>query len=127
MQGAHKLFQTKSISKTTNPKWNETFDAYVDNPFKEIAMQVFDHDVVGNDDFMGEASFNLIDLDMKRTNEMHLPLIDSGNEDLIKKNKKRKPLGTIHFTIPMVPVSKDEMAEVRGDAFLFIACTHCHG
>ena len=39
-QGHDKLFQTRAISKTVNPKWDETFDSFVDNPFRELAFQV---------------------------------------------------------------------------------------
>ena len=41
-----------------------------------------------------------------------LPLTDACNEDLIKKNKKRKPLGSIHLHILMIPMTKEEMNEV---------------
>ena len=37
---------------------------------------------------------------------------DACNEDLIKKNKKRKPLGTVNLRLTMSPVSKEEMNEV---------------
>lgn len=41
-----------------------------------------------------------------------MALHDANNEELIKKNKKRKPLGTIHLTIQMNPMTKEEMNEV---------------
>ncbi len=40
MHGQDKLFQTRSIQKTVNPNWDETFDSYIDNPFKPITFQV---------------------------------------------------------------------------------------
>ena len=40
MQGHDKLFQTRAMPKTVNPKWEETFDSFVDNPFRELAFQV---------------------------------------------------------------------------------------
>ena len=64
MHGQDKLFQTKSIVKTTNPKWDEHFSVHIDNPFKPITLQVFDKDLVGSDDFMGEASIELTDLNL---------------------------------------------------------------
>ena len=39
-QGHDTLFQTRAIPKTVNPKWEETFDSYVDNPFRELVFQV---------------------------------------------------------------------------------------
>ena len=40
LQGNDKLFQTRAITKTVNPKWEETFDSFVDNPFRELIFQV---------------------------------------------------------------------------------------
>ena len=40
VQSQDTLFQTRSISKTVNPSWNETFECFVDNPFKPIDFQV---------------------------------------------------------------------------------------
>ena len=41
-----------------------------------------------------------------------MSLLDGGNEDLIKKNKKKKPLGSINLSITMDPMTKEEMNEV---------------
>ena len=47
-----------------------------------------------------------------REEDLHLELNDGGNEDLIKKNKKRKKLGSINVRITMKPMTKEEMNEV---------------
>ena len=47
-----------------------------------------------------------------REEEFHLDLEDGGNEDLIKKNKKRKKLGSINLRITFKPMTKEEMNEV---------------
>jgi Ca2+-dependent lipid-binding protein len=39
VQGQDKLFQTRSIAKTVNPVWDETFESYIDNPFRPITFQ----------------------------------------------------------------------------------------
>ena len=49
---------------------------------------------------------------------MHLELNDGGNEDLIKKNKKRKKLGSINVRITMKPMTKEEMNEVFFDLYV---------
>ena len=41
-----------------------------------------------------------------------MPLTDANNEDLIKKNKKKKTLGSIHLKVTMSPITKEEMNEV---------------
>ena len=48
-----------------------------------------------------------------------MTLHDANNEELIKKNKKRKPLGTIHLTLQMNPMTKEEMNEVGKFEFEF--------
>ena len=52
-----------------------------------------------------------------REEEFHLDLNDGGNEDLIKKNKKKKKLGSINIRITMKPMTKDEMNEVTSKYF----------
>ena len=51
---------------------------------------------------------------ISRPTDLSFPLNDANNEDLIKKNKKRKPLGTINLRLTMSPISKEEMNEVGG-------------
>lgn len=41
-----------------------------------------------------------------------MALNDANNEDLIKKNKKRKALGILHFHVTISPITKEEMNEV---------------
>lgn len=40
MLDQEKLFQTRVISKNINPKWDESFDYFLDNPFKPLTFQV---------------------------------------------------------------------------------------
>jgi hypothetical protein len=54
-----------------------------------------------------------------RQQEFSLELRDGNNEDLIKKNKKRKPLGIVHFKICLTPMTKEEMNEVVFSLNLF--------
>ena len=48
---------------------------------------------------------------------MTLDLKDGDNEDLIKKNKKRKPLGGVQVKITLTPMTKEEMNEVSKCVF----------
>jgi len=111
LHGQDKLFQSRAMPKTVNPSWDETFDVHIDNPFKAITLQVFDKDLVGSDDFMGEATVDLTEMNLLKTEDFLLPLTDANNEDLIKKNKKKKTLGSIHLKVTMSPITKEEMNE----------------
>ena len=55
-----------------------------------------------------------------RTEDFLLPLTDANNEDLIKKNKKKKTLGSIHLKVTMSPITKEEMNEVCISAIITI-------
>ena len=46
--------------------WAETHTVHVDNPFRPITFQVYDKDMVGSDDFMGETEVDLQELDLKK-------------------------------------------------------------
>ena len=48
-----------------------------------------------------------------------MPLTDANNEDLIKKNKKKKTLGSIHLKVTMSPITKEEMNEVCNFDYYF--------
>lgn len=112
IHGQEKLFQTRVVQKTISPVWKENFISYVDNPFKPLTFQVYDKDLVGTDDFMGEATLDLTSLQLGKMTGLVLDLKNGDNEDLIKKNKKRKPLGAINIKISLTPISKEDMNEV---------------
>ncbi|TRY67420.1 hypothetical protein TCAL_09079 [Tigriopus californicus] len=112
IHGQEKLFQTRVVQKTTSPVWKENFISYVDNPFKPVTFQVYDKDLVGTDDFMGETTLDLTSLQLGKMTGLVLDLKNGDNEDLIKKNKKRKPLGAINIKISLLPISKEDMNEV---------------
>ena len=66
IHGQTKLFQSKPVAKTVYPLWDETFVMHIDNPFKPLTFQVFDKDMVGADDFMGEATLELTELNLTK-------------------------------------------------------------
>ena len=59
-----------------------------------------------------ESGYKFNNICIYREEELHLDLNDGGNEDLIKKNKKKKKLGSINIRITMKPMTKEEMNEV---------------
>ena len=92
-------------------------------------MQVFDRDLVGSDDFMGLAEFDLAGYfshsnsilnlilfsrcDLEKSYELTLHLEDGDDEDLIRKNKKKKTLGYIVVRLVLSPLTKEEYNEVN--------------
>ena len=53
--------QTKHLNKTLDPVWNETFNLYVsrENRAKTVTFEVFDRDMIGQDDSLGKFSIGL--------------------------------------------------------------------
>ena len=91
-------------------------------------LKVFDADMVGSDDFMGHADFDLTTCEIQKSQEVTLHLEDGEDEDLIRyedeialdhliiifhrKNKKQKTLGYIIVRIVLSPLTKEEYNEV---------------
>ena len=78
-----------------------------------VNVKVYDRDVVGSDDFMGRAMFDLTSLDLDKSQEVTLHLDDGGDEDLIRKNKKKKSLGHIVVRMVLSTLTKEEYNEVK--------------
>lgn len=112
MQGEEQLHKSPEKKKTVNPVWNDQANVYIENAFEPLTFQVYDKDIVGTDDFMGQADFDLTTCEIKKSNEVTLHLEDGGDEDLIRKNKKRKTLGYIIVRIILSPLTKEEYNEI---------------
>jgi len=54
--------QTHVVPATLNPKWNFSGELHVHRPSSVIRVVVMDHDVVGDDDFLGFVEMPLADL-----------------------------------------------------------------
>ena len=48
-------YKSRTIQKNLNPLWNEKFQLPVEDPYKAVALNVFDYDRGMNDDPMGAA------------------------------------------------------------------------
>ena len=61
---------------------------------------------------MGRAVFDLTSLDLDMSREITLHLDHGGDEDLIRKNKKKKSLGYIIVRMVLSTLTKEEYNEV---------------
>lgn len=61
---------------------------------------------------MGRAVFDLTSLDLDMSQEITLHLDHGGDEDLIRKNKKKKSLGYIIVRMVLSTLTKEEYNEV---------------
>jgi len=87
-------FKTKTIKKTLNPEWNETFVIPYNACFqKTIEVDCMDYDLIGKDDFMG--CFSL------KVNSFHCGTPDSRWITLVPKPgaKKAKVSGDIQIEV----------------------------
>ncbi|XP_057421574.1 synaptotagmin-5-like isoform X2 [Lotus japonicus] len=54
------ICQTKVVNNCLNPSWNQAFDFVVeDGLHDELIVEVWDHDTIGKDDFMGRCTLSL--------------------------------------------------------------------
>lgn len=67
VQEEETLYKTAEKKKTVNPVWNETFDVYIENPFVPVMLHVYDKDMVGSDDFMGQGQIDLSSWDLNKS------------------------------------------------------------
>ena len=112
-QDGDALYKCQEKKKTVNPVWNDQTNICIENVFTPLVYEVYDRDVVGSDDFMGRAEFDLTTLDIDKSQEVTLHLEDGGDEDLIRKNKKRRTLGIIIVRMTLSTLTKEEYNEVN--------------
>jgi len=114
MQGDVQLKKTQEKKKTLTPEWNEQFDAYIPNKDLQVPLllQVYDKDLAGKDDFMGQVELKLDDCELNKASDHYLFLLDGEDETLMKKLRKKKTLGSILIRIKITPISKEQYKEI---------------
>lgn len=61
------VFKTKTIKKTLNPEFNETFKIPIKSRSKqEMTFQVYDWDMAGDNDYLGEVTVDLKNLPLNK-------------------------------------------------------------
>ncbi len=80
--------------------------------------------MVGSDDFMGEAALDLTSLQPRKATDLVLVLTDANDENLVRKNKKRRPLGSIAVRVTLAPLTKDQMNAVRDNVILYVVSSN---
>jgi hypothetical protein len=66
--------------------------------FPNALFKVFDRDMVGSDDFMGQADFDLTSCEIHKSQEVTLHLEDGEDEDLIRSEDKSKSVTHYSFS-----------------------------
>eukprot|EP01080_Neovahlkampfia_damariscottae_P006512 gene6512-10520_t len=70
--------KTKTIKKTLNPQWNETFDFHVKDMSAPIFLSVYDWDLLSSKDKMGQVVVTLTSLKAGLNKDLWLPLEKRG-------------------------------------------------
>ncbi|XP_077989292.1 multiple C2 and transmembrane domain-containing protein 1-like isoform X2 [Glandiceps talaboti] len=79
-------YKSKTIQRTTNPKWREQFDLYLfEDQSSVLEVTVFDHDVGSKDDLMGRCNVDLNNLEKEKTHTIDAELEDDA--------------GSVHFLL----------------------------
>eukprot|EP01083_Nonionella_stella_P291054 990449_1 len=89
-----KVYRTTTIRRELNPIWNNQFTQEAQGLFNKVSFikfDVFDHDRVSADDFMGTCAINT-DTNPNAhysTPIQWIPLVDKNNKPVVGKNGKR--------------------------------------
>jgi len=116
---------------TLNPVWKEFFEFPIKGKFDHVYFTMFDKDLVGDDDFLGEVKVSARDLwehrIVKGENEKwaprasrsHHPAKEDKKEGGADKGKKKKeekdeaPKGTFDFVVEYKPPSMDGHLSIK--------------
>ena len=84
--------RTKTIMKTLDPVWNESFEIDVTDPYHIVKVVVYDWDKWSSNDFLGQVVFPIADLaDGKKVKKWYkLIQKDNAKSDNKKKTKKEQ-------------------------------------
>jgi len=72
--------------KNLNPRWLESFDFRV-NDLTTVKVEVFDHDELSSDDFMGTCDISLDDLSRGTTKDMWVTLLGKNGDNTMHRGK----------------------------------------
>jgi hypothetical protein len=65
---------TKWVYRSLHPVWNSSFHVTVQRPYGLLKFQVYDHDIIGSDDFLGWCSCRLSDLMDDNEHDLLMPI-----------------------------------------------------
>eukprot|EP00283_Hemiselmis_rufescens_P016032 CAMPEP_0173465630 /NCGR_PEP_ID=MMETSP1357-20121228/71984_1 /TAXON_ID=77926 /ORGANISM="Hemiselmis rufescens, Strain PCC563" /LENGTH=348 /DNA_ID=CAMNT_0014433623 /DNA_START=12 /DNA_END=1054 /DNA_ORIENTATION=+ len=123
--------KTKTIPKTLDPTWEESFTMPLEAGECTFPCDVFDHDVIGNSDFLGRALVDTRSLMMGRAREEWFPLgvRKSGEEaqgSLLLKLLKRQKGKPQEYLIEVLSARKLAAADRGGTSDPFVV-VHAEG
>mmetsp|Transcript_23241 Transcript_23241/g.72650 ORF Transcript_23241/g.72650 Transcript_23241/m.72650 type:complete len:566 (+) Transcript_23241:933-2630(+) len=102
------LVRTKWRRKNINPKWNAVLDLTAVDMSKEIDIEVYDHDELSSDDFMGRARLALSTPGVEKG-----VWIDLNNEEGLQDPKRGRVLVKV-MVVPDADVVQVHVVEGRG-------------
>ena len=84
--------------KNLNPRWLESFDFRV-NDLTTVKVEVFDHDELSSDDFMGTCDISLDDLSRGTTKDMWVTLLGKNGDNTMHRGKVFIKLTLVGFAM----------------------------
>eukprot|EP00771_Trimastix_marina_P002778 gnl/Trimastix_PCT/3936.p1 GENE.gnl/Trimastix_PCT/3936~~gnl/Trimastix_PCT/3936.p1 ORF type:complete len:268 (+),score=38.54 gnl/Trimastix_PCT/3936:46-849(+) len=71
------------IKETLNPTWNQVFNFNVRDRIQALCLRVYDEDFIKSDDFLGDASVSLADLEDGQTRDVTVALENTRSGRLV--------------------------------------------
>lgn len=112
-QGGLSTRRTATLKKTLHPEWNAAFVFEVEDLYEPLEVKIFDQDLLGANDFLGQALVVLEDIPMEQTLDRWFPLQPESDDG-------QEVTGSVHLRICPRTKRKDdtwisiELHEARG-------------
>ncbi|XP_043290085.1 multiple C2 and transmembrane domain-containing protein isoform X4 [Venturia canescens] len=94
------LHKSRTVHRELNPIWDESVTLPIEDPFQALNIKVFDYDWGLQDDFMGAAQLELVQLDLGHPQDIVLELKDPA--------RPRQHLGELYLTATLWPRNQQE-------------------
>ena len=97
----NQLKKTHWKIKNLNPRWLESFNFHV-NELTTVKIDVFDHDELSSDDFMGTCDVSLADLSRGIPKEKWITLHGKNGDDGVHRGRIFIKLTLVGFSVTFI-------------------------
>ncbi|CAL4189727.1 unnamed protein product, partial [Meganyctiphanes norvegica] len=103
------LHKSKIVYNEINPTWYESFSISIQDKFEPVIIEVFDYDIVSQDDFMGMALLDITKVELNTWVNKTLLLQDPINKKL------PGTMGNLQVSINLEPNTQADQCQDLGD------------
>ncbi|XP_022662645.1 multiple C2 and transmembrane domain-containing protein 1-like isoform X3 [Varroa destructor] len=79
--GNRQIYRSRTLSRTLEPFWDESFSVPLDNISQALHVKVYDYDFGLQDDFMGAAEIEIDSLELDKPTDILVNLSETGKQE----------------------------------------------